>query len=241
MNITFFWYNGRTTLQQPQKLIGRVTSLPSLTNRNRDQGNGQWNLASFGQYCCQLFQVSSPWPFIIGSIHSLNFKSSWPCFCIPSPFWSVSYWLTPTRASQVALVVKNPPGKDLREAGSIPGSGRSPGRGHGTAPQYSCLENPMDRGAWWATVHRATKSQTQLRWLNTHAHNPNKQGDVWKADSEERRRNCVPSATPVVPRFFGNRDRFHGRQLFHRLGWRGDGFWMTQVCYIYCAFYFHYD
>ena len=44
----------------------------------------------------------------------------------------------------------------------IPGSGRSPGEGHGNPLQYSCLENPIDRGAWWATVHGATKSQTQL-------------------------------------------------------------------------------
>jgi len=44
----------------------------------------------------------------------------------------------------------------------IPGSGRSPGGGNGNPLQYSCLENPMDRGAWWATVHRIPKSWTQL-------------------------------------------------------------------------------
>ena len=44
--------------------------------------------------------------------------------------------------------------------GSLPGVGRSPGGGHGNPLQYSCLENPMNRGAWWATVHRVTKSQT---------------------------------------------------------------------------------
>ena len=56
-------------------------------------------------------------------------------------------------ASQVVLVVKNPPANvgDIRDAGSIPGLGRSPG-GHGNLLQYSCLENPMDRGAWQATV-----------------------------------------------------------------------------------------
>ena len=48
---------------------------------------------------------------------------------------------------------------DIRDAGSIPGSGRSPGGGHGNPLQYSCLENPMDRGAWWARVHRVTQSQ----------------------------------------------------------------------------------
>ena len=67
-------------------------------------------------------------------------------------------------ASQVALVVKNPPANtgDVREAGPIPGSGRSPGGGHGNPLQYSRLENPMDRRAWRATVHRVAKSQTQL-------------------------------------------------------------------------------
>ena len=65
-------------------------------------------------------------------------------------------------ASQVALV-KNPPASvgDIRDLGLIPGSGRSPGGGgHGNPLQYSHLENPMDRGAWRATVHRVTKSWT---------------------------------------------------------------------------------
>ena len=52
--------------------------------------------------------------------------------------------------------------------GSIPGSGRCPGGGHGNPLQYSCLENPTDREAWWATVHRVTKSWALLKWLNKH-------------------------------------------------------------------------
>ena len=48
------------------------------------------------------------------------------------------------------------------DLGSIPGLGRSPGKGNGNPLQYSCLENPMDGGAWWATVHRVTKSRTRL-------------------------------------------------------------------------------
>ena len=52
-------------------------------------------------------------------------------------------------------MVKNPPANagDLRDAGSISGLGRSPEEGNGNALEYSCLENPMDRGVWWATVH----------------------------------------------------------------------------------------
>ena len=72
-------------------------------------------------------------------------------------------------ASQLALVVKNPPinAGDLRDEGLISGSGRSPGGGHGNPLQYCCLENSMDRGAWWATVHGITKSRTQLKRLST--------------------------------------------------------------------------
>ena len=55
----------------------------------------------------------------------------------------------------------------LIDADSIPGSGRSPRRGRGSPLQYSCLENPMDRGAWQATIHRVTKSWTQLKQLST--------------------------------------------------------------------------
>ena len=71
----------------------------------------------------------------------------------------------------VALVVKNPPAKagDRRDQGSIPGLGRSPGKGHGNPLQYSCLENPVDRGAWWAAVHGVSQSQTQLKQLSMHA------------------------------------------------------------------------
>ena len=58
-------------------------------------------------------------------------------------------------------VVKNPPA-NTGDTGSISGSERSPGGGHDNPFQYSRLENPMDRGTWWATVHKVAKSQTQL-------------------------------------------------------------------------------
>ena len=68
-------------------------------------------------------------------------------------------------ASQAALVVKNLPAsaQDARDVGSVPGSGGSPGGGHGNPLQYSCLENPMDRGAWLATVHGVGKSRIRLK------------------------------------------------------------------------------
>ena len=66
-------------------------------------------------------------------------------------------------------MVKNPPANagDIREAGSIPGWRRSPGEGNGNPLQYSCLENPMDKGAWWATVRGVAKSQTWLKRFST--------------------------------------------------------------------------
>ena len=66
------------------------------------------------------------------------------------------------RASQMALLVENLPANvgDVRDVGSIPGLGRSPGGGHGNPLLNSCLENSMERGAWQATVHRVSKSQT---------------------------------------------------------------------------------
>ena len=84
----------------------------------------------------------------------------------PPPFaqeWGFSW------ASQVVLVVKNPPAKAGDVKSLIPGSGRSPGGGHGNPLQYSCLKNPMDRAAWWAIVHGVTKSPTRQKWLSTHA------------------------------------------------------------------------
>ena len=59
------------------------------------------------------------------------------------------------------------------DLGLIPGLGRSPGGGHGNPLQYSCLENPMDRGAWQAAVRGVTQSQTQLKWLNSSKQNWN--------------------------------------------------------------------
>ena len=67
--------------------------------------------------------------------------------------------------------ILNPPaGLTAGNPSSIPGLGRSPGGGHGNPLQSSCLENPVDRGVWRATVHGVAKSQTRLKWLSIHAH-----------------------------------------------------------------------
>ena len=73
----------------------------------------------------------------------------------------IGYPLQNSWASLVAQLVKNPP-CNVGYLGSIPGLGRSPGEGSSNPFQYSCLENPMDWGAWWAAVHGVTKSRTWL-------------------------------------------------------------------------------
>ena len=74
------------------------------------------------------------------------------------------------RAPQVEPGMKNSPANagDIRNMGSVPGLGRSPGTGNGNPLQYSHLENPMDRGAWQATVQRVPKSQIPLKQLSMH-------------------------------------------------------------------------
>ena len=72
-------------------------------------------------------------------------------------------------SGKVVPVVKNPPAnaRDIGDTGSVPGLGGSPGEGCGNSLRYSCLENPMDRGAWRATVPRVARSQTWLNWRST--------------------------------------------------------------------------
>ena len=78
-------------------------------------------------------------------------------------------------ASQAALMIEHL-AANAGDTGSIPGSGRFPGGGQGNPLQYSCLENPMDRGAWQAMVQRVAKSQTRLKQLSKHVwYWPNKE------------------------------------------------------------------
>ena len=85
------------------------------------------------------------------------------------PLGRICNLLPPYLGFPSSSVVKNSPANagDEGDAGSTLGFGRSFGAGNGNSLQYSCLRNHMDRGAWWATVHRVTKSQTQLKRLST--------------------------------------------------------------------------
>ena len=96
----------------------------------------------------------------------LRCKTIWlPQDLFVLPLYSLSTPPCILRASQVALMVKNLPANagDIKDVGLISRLGRSPGGGNGNPLHYSCLENSMGRGAWQATVHGVTKSQTRLK------------------------------------------------------------------------------
>ena len=85
------------------------------------------------------------------------------------------------------LVIKNPPASvgDLRDVGLIPGVGKSPGGGHDNPHQYSCLGNPMDKEAWWATVHGVAKSWLWLSMrVRAHTHAQTYTVVTYKCESE---------------------------------------------------------
>ena len=123
---------------------------------------------------------------LLDSMSEMKFISLLLLFSPKSPFsitWTsvlslhLTQWfdLIPliTGPSQLAQVVNNLHANagDMGDAGLIPGSGRSPGRGRGDPLWFSCLENPMDRGAWWGAVHGVAMSQTWLKWLSTYTDN----------------------------------------------------------------------
>ena len=98
---------------------------------------------------------------------SIPYHYSFRLFQIFNKLYNISLWI-----SQVVLVVKTPTANigNTRDTESIPGSRRSPAGGPDNQLQYSCLKNPMDSGAWWATVHRVAKSCTWLKWLRMHTY-----------------------------------------------------------------------
>ena len=166
------------------QVVNRVCLVAPSTRSQRDvsRGQGQTNLCvCVHVYVCvlshvRLFANLMDCGLPGSSIHGIFQARTLERVAISFSRQTCTYYLFFGRflagASQVALVVKNPPANagDLRDVGLIPRSGRSPGEGHGNSVQYSCLENPMDRGAWWATVYGVAKSQTRLKWLSTHKH-----------------------------------------------------------------------
>ena len=108
----------------------------------------------------------SPPPCVLPLCHptppDFTFICVWPCLPIRMDFLSGGDGKEPTCQC-----------KRHRDVGWIPGSGRSPGGGRGNPLQYPCLENPMDRGAWWAIVHRIAKNWTGMKRLSTHGPHQN--------------------------------------------------------------------
>ena len=102
--------------------------------------------------------IATPWTAVYQAPPSMGFSKQEYWSGLPLPNHSQSLY-GPGGASG-----KEPACQCRRH--KIPGSRRSPGGGHGNPLQYSCLENPMDGGAWWATVHSISKSWTWLRWLS---------------------------------------------------------------------------
>ena len=117
---------------------------------------------------CRVFYL--PWPQS-SYLSSVRRRRQWLC---QLPHWVETGQTAPGIQKPGflgGLMVKNPPAMQeelLEDRGLSPWSGRSSGRGHGNPLQYSCLENPMDSGACWTTVHRVTKSWTQLKLLSMH-------------------------------------------------------------------------
>ena len=106
----------------------------------------------------------------VGSSEGSRREDGTTVWRLPKPHHSFLPLINILRGFLVELVIKNPPANagDPGELGSIPGSGRSPGGGHVSPLQFSCLENPMDREAWRAAVHKAAESRTWLKWLSRH-------------------------------------------------------------------------
>ena len=120
-----------------------------------------------------LFKVFKKYLFIYLAVPGLS-CSTWD---LRVSLWHVGYLAVACELLGFPgeSVVKNPPANTV-DMDSIPGSERSPGGGTGNALQYSCLENALDRGAWWVTVHGVVKSQT---WLHMHACKPTLGRIVW--------------------------------------------------------------
>ena len=106
------------------------------------------------------------------------------------------------------LVVKKPPANagDIRDLGSVPWLGKSSGGGNGNPLQYSCLENPMDRGAWRVTVHGVTKNWTPWKLPSTQAHTH------WASALHQTSLGCFPTVSHLsttIQRNFGNLTTLH--------------------------------
>ena len=173
------------------------SSRKSVLNIHRKDWSWSWNSNALATWCKELTHWKRPWCWERLKTGGEGDDRGWDDWMASPTRWtwvwtsSGSWWWTGKSGvlqsmesqrfghdwatelkeclSQMMLMVKNPPAnaEDIRDAGSIPGLVRSPGRGHGNPLQCSCLENPVDREAWRATIHRVPKSQTWLKEIST--------------------------------------------------------------------------
>ena len=225
-------------------------SVPDAGNRYKTQFSVAPPWGPLALWENETVSIPSRWQFLhfaqcwlLNSLHSLS-VTSWNILqdnkCLHQetlPAGLIVHWYL-CSGFPGGAVVKNPPAS-AGDAGSIPGSGRSPGGGNGDPFRYSCLENPMDRGPWWAAVHGVAKSWTQLSdWAD---------GVLWwwcvylegnqcvrGLDFPPERMVCNPLHVCVHLRFGGDQpvyiniirdpvNRFLSNYFFRRFGdWRGE-------------------
>ena len=158
---TVFLWNTVINLGKDKCSCWRRERLPTLVFL-LGEFHGQRSLAGYSP------QGSKHWTCLSNKLNSCFLHCRWILYHLSHQESPLGKDVCLNLDYQVVLVVKNLPANvgDIRNMGSVPGSGRSPARKLGNPPQYSCLANPMDRGAWQAAVYRVTKSSTQLKQLN---------------------------------------------------------------------------
>ena len=147
-DLSAMWTPG-IPVQRLEGTYAKATPNPRHTWRHPSDAHFLWpSIFSHWNFC-----VPTAWEHLIFIVMSFLQVLAKTSICL--------VWITHILSCQC---------RDVRDAGSIPGSGRSPGEGHGNPLQYSCLENLMDREAWCATVHGVTQNLTCLKLLSTHVH-----------------------------------------------------------------------
>ena len=179
-----FWQLEKVQNAQPSLGRSRRTVL-SLSSR-------KWVTRKRGLDCADLC-FSCFWTSYWWAVNQV-LASSYRPITVPFDLGNIvippSLWASP----EGQQLLKNPPANAgvARDTGSIPGLGRSPGVENGTPLQYSCLENPMNRGAWWATVHGVAKSQTTTKHTCLHTWSlQGPQEPLWMQKSEDAQVPCV--------------------------------------------------